>query len=277
MRGRIVAAGITTGMVIAVGLFCIFIVHDQDIWLDTTGIVKEFEDQGLTLARNATMVPDNYQIGSVKPTIFDIGEDDFQLFIYEFANGNERRDLSRSELAMGNMLVDDNIVAFHESKNALIGLEYPFNDILNHEEEFATLDEKIDDIVLYNLNDTTRLVYQGSSEHWQGTMTMEYYHHYLEYDDVDLFTEGYYRMTYEIEFLGGDYQTIGPMGVAKELPSGSSERDSAHSLLDSDGWYRSKEKGNNPLNCDRDQFEITFTWQGQEETLVLVNTGVISF
>ncbi len=164
MRGRIVTAGITTVMVIALGMFCVFIVHDQDFWLDTAGIVEEFEDQGMMLSQNATIVPDKYQIGSVKPTIFDIGQTDFHLLIYEFANGNERRELSCCELAMGSILVDDNIVVLHESKNALIGLEYPCEEALTNEEEFTELNEKIDNIVLYNFNDTTKLSCTGSSD-----------------------------------------------------------------------------------------------------------------
>ncbi len=46
--------------------------------------------------------------------------------------------------------------------------------------------------------------------------------------------------------------------------------------IDSDGWYQTVEIGDNPYNCDRDQFEITFTWPEQSETLVLENTDVIS-
>lgn len=278
MKRIIIFVGVLTGVMIAIGLFVMVTIHDEKIWLTTGQVVDEFGDQGLVLTRNATFNPVEYSANEVLPTIYDIEGSDYKMFIYEFADINQRDEWKDQDLYYGPSFDDDNWFSAFETKNIMLDLVVPINEILDHQTEIGALQDRITQIVRYNFNHAKKYRYEGSSEHWQGSMILEYYQDYLE-DGENYYVEGEAIQTYEIEFLGEDYANIGPMSVEKELVDGGVETVTSDdlSLLDDDGWYRRVNKANSGFNIDKNDYEITFTWQGQKETVVLENTGIVSF
>ncbi len=278
LKGKIIAAGIFTGLIIAIGLFLMVIIHDEVVWLNTSQVVDEFEDQGLVLSLNKTYIASEYSAGAVLPTIYDIADSDYNMFIYEFKDIDERDEWIKQSSYMGTSFVADHLLAPYETKNILIYLVYPADDVFDHLEEIHEMGERIDKIVLYNFNHATKYRYEGSSEHWRGDMILEFYCNNIE-DGENHYTEGEAILTYEIEFLGENHQDIGPMSVEKTFKSGAVEKVESYdiSLLDDDGWYRSVSNVRSSSGSNMDQYEITFTWQGQKETLVLENKGPLPF
>ncbi len=278
MKGKIIAAGIFTGLIIAIGIFLMVTIHDEVVWLNTSQVVDEFEDQGLVLSLNKTYIPIEYSAGAVLPTIYDIAGSDYNMFIYEFKDIDERDEWMKQSSFMGTSFVADHCLAPYETKNILIYLVYPADDGFDHPEQIHEMGDRIDKIVLYNFNHAKKYRYEGSSEHWQGDMILEHYCNTIE-DGENYYTEGEAILTYEIEFLGENYQDIGPMSVEKTFESGAVEKVESYdsSLLDDDGWYRSVSSDQSTYQSNVEQYEITFTWQGQEETLVLENRGPLPF
>jgi hypothetical protein len=229
-------------------------------------IVRTFNKQGLSLKKDNSVSPDDYDLNKIKPAIFSIGESKDTLLIYTFKSFSER------EKILGETNKFDNEFTFeqfpYKAKNALI-VYIPY-EIPKTEEGYASIGKTrnfISTIVFKNLNDGKERVYKGEGESFEGTFTLKYYVNWFE-DENGLHHDSYSWQYPKIKYKMSDIDAVGPITFEYETTHGGGK--STGLLLNKDGYANAGSGGGNGAMPDEDD-DINFTikWGDKEEHIVL--------
>lgn len=230
-------------------------------------IVKTLEKQGVDLQKDKSKSIDDFELGGVKPTIYDLGDEKGTLLIYIFKSIGERQDI------VDNSDKFDYFYSMSErpfnAKNAFLVYLEPEN--ITTEESYIPIAESmslVSDIVFKDLNDGKEIIYKGESENWEGTFTLKYYEHFGKDENGVSRYDGYSWQSPEIKYKKSDVSSVGTVDFQYKTSSGGGS--STGSEPNKDGYVSGGMSGGSGSRPKNDE-EITFIikWNDKEESIKL--------
>ena len=264
--------GVVAGMValiafITIGLLGYKIGEDAEngvITLKT--IVKTLEKEGLSLEKDKSKSPDEYDLSGVKPSIYTVEDSKDTLLIYVFDSFREKQKILDETDKYNNYFSMEEFK--YHAKNSLI--VFIPNEIPENEEEFKAIENKLNliyETTFKYLNNGKERVYKGESENWEGTFTMEYYENWFK-DEEGTKYDSYNEKYPMIKYKGSDLDEVGTIDFEYKTINGGGE--STGLTIDKDGYVKAGGSSGNGTILSEDT-EITFIikWNGKEERIVL--------
>jgi len=229
-------------------------------------IVKTLNKQGLSLKEDKSKSPDDFDLKEIKPTIFSIGESKDTLLIYTFKSFSEREEILRETDKFNNPYSFEQVP--YKAKNAVI--VYMASELPKTEEGYASMDKTrnlISTTVFKNLNGGKERVYKGESTSWEGTVTLKYYQHWFEYENVLQYDN--YSWEYPvIKYKMSDIDAVGPITFEYETTHEKGNRTGL--MLNKDGYANAGgDGGNGAMPNENDDIRFTIKWEDKEEHIVL--------
>ena len=229
-------------------------------------VVKTFKAEGLPLKVNKSVPIENYILGTVKPTIYDAGDNKDLLLVYVFKSFGEKKEILANTDKFRNPFSLEEFL-FH-AKNVFIILK-PLETIETREdvERIGSKQRIIREIVFRDLNEGKERVYEGESDSWKGTLTLKYYEHWF-HDDGTLRYDSYYEGQPLIKYKKAGLENPGLISFEYKL--GSSKKTGSGITVNKEGYIELAGGGSSGLPPSEDE-EINFKikWGDQEELLVL--------
>lgn len=248
--------------------------------LDT--VAETFRYEGLRLEVNDAMEPDAYELNGVSPTIYSLGKTDDNLLIYIFdsyieEDSDELGEFSGMEFHRRTFFARNALIIYlpttipEITNQTSVSSEDGREDIFRQEiKRLGQASNVISDIVFQELNEGKVATFLGESQNWQARITLKYWqYHWVNQEGVNKFS-GDCTRHHEIKYLGKDIGQVGSVSYKYEGPRLSG---SATGLtLDSKGYSSAGSGGSTGWISrapDKDIYQVTLKWKGQEESLVL--------
>lgn len=264
--------GVVTGIVALIALITIGVLgykigeDAENGVLTLKTIVKTLEKEGLSIEKDKSKSPDEYDLSGVKPSIYTVEDSKDTLLIYVFDSFREKEKiLDETDRFNNNYSMEE---FSYNAKNSLI--VFIPNETPGNEEEFKALGDKlnlISETTFKYLNNGKERVYKGESENWQGTFTMKYYEQWFK-DEVGIQYDSYSTDYPVIKYKGEDLDNVGTIDIEYETANGGGHSTGLN--LDKDGYAKAGSFGGNGSILAEDN-DITFIikWNGKEERIVL--------
>ena len=232
-------------------------------------IVRTFEKQGLVLKEDNSKSPEDFQLSGAKPAIFGLGDKRGTLLVYTFKSFVEREDIVEKTNKFNNSY--DLLEYPFNAKNAFLVYIAPPNPTT--EENMRTIGETrmlISNIVFENLNQGKKIIYKGESASWEGTFTLKYYENWWQDETGKLQYESYHEDIPVVRYKLADKDAVGT--IAFEYKTTGSGGKSTGAKLNKEGYlYSGRSGGTGAMPREKDKINFTLTWDGKEESMVLVS------
>lgn len=250
--------------------------EQQDaIWLTEDEILKTLEDHDINFEEDTALNPQDFMIGDIEPIIYSVYPESLyncKLFLYLFPTIEDRKSMMGWAL---DRPVEGGISNEINAKNAYFVFNIPLeNRVQLDMEQWVEVGElytQLRDVVFFELNDGKTVAYEGESEHWTGTFTIQYYEHIVKDETGGLQYDEYHWTNGDVWYKGNDIESlIGEISVECVHVAGTSVFTRIpEDPVDQDGHFDLGSGGSNgALNLEKD-VAMTVTWNNQVETFQL--------
>lgn len=252
--------------------------ESKDDILKLKTIVKTLEKQGVNLDEDKSKSPGDYDLGGVKPTIYDLGDEKGTLLIYVFKSIGQRQDIVNKFNGQQQDIVNKSdkfdyklstLGPLIDAKNALIVCLVDENITFEEYEPIGETMSLVSDVVFKDLNDGKVIVYKGESESWEGTFTIKYYEHYGKEESGNIRYDSY-KWTYpEIKYKNSDIASVGPIEFEYKINAGESGSVTGAELKEDGSVLLGSSGGTGTIPKNDEEINFIIKWNGKEESIKL--------
>ncbi|NLI93184.1 MAG: hypothetical protein GX434_13670 [Peptococcaceae bacterium] len=260
--------------------------------LRTTDVVEAFYQHGTEITLSHDLSPAEFLIENKLPAIYEFPGSGEKLFIYEFSDMNRRNEALAGIYQQGSLdstegfrrlqYEQENLINPIRAKNILLIYVIQYDSkVVSEIKDVASLDkftslfapnlELIKNIVLEDLNDGVKILYQGKGQAWEGKVLLEYYQYSWIDESGKIRSESWSNENFWVKYLGKDSKLIKQIVCSYHGPAGNGQGvfEYADRSLDKDGYVNLGSSGGTGMVNTNGEYFMTIGWGEKSETFTL--------